>query len=189
MPISSPSRTRERTAPNLWRACVAVIVFIRAFNRLQFPVEKRIANPAPENGMFSSIQCAARWTGWDRALTHFALALGDQPQISFAAIAQLCRFAAQNPLAICQPSRDGRPKHPVIFPRNVFEQLALTAVPTLRDFFQLSSFAKLQLPLDDPTLDFDLDTPEDYASARRRFLTEFKAGPGDTPGSAPPPGS
>jgi hypothetical protein len=62
-------------------------------------------------------------------------------------------------------------------------------VPTLRDFFQLSSFAKLQLPLDDPTLDFDLDTPEDYASARRRFLTEFKAGPGDTPGSAPPPGS
>src|SRR5690349_18959505 len=33
-------------------------------DRLQFSVDNRILNPAPERGMFSSIQCAAQWPGW-----------------------------------------------------------------------------------------------------------------------------
>src|SRR5437764_10462403 len=33
-------------------------------DRLKFPIECRIFNEAPERGMFSSIQCAARWSGW-----------------------------------------------------------------------------------------------------------------------------
>src|SRR4029079_17696175 len=33
-------------------------------DRIQFPAEARIANPDPARGMFSSIQTAARWTGW-----------------------------------------------------------------------------------------------------------------------------
>src|SRR2546422_6571233 len=32
--------------------------------RLRFPESDRIRNPAPERGMFSSIQCAALWGGW-----------------------------------------------------------------------------------------------------------------------------
>src|ERR1051325_4613634 len=35
-------------------------------NRLKFPAEKRIPNPDPDRGMFSSIQSAANWTGWEK---------------------------------------------------------------------------------------------------------------------------
>ena len=39
-------------------------------DRLGFPSQRRIFNPSPEDGMFSSIQCAAQWTGWEPMLTH-----------------------------------------------------------------------------------------------------------------------
>src|SRR6188474_1351391 len=38
-------------------------------DRLEFPAHDRICNPTPEKGMFSSIQCAARWPGWNREVT------------------------------------------------------------------------------------------------------------------------
>src|SRR5688572_6563308 len=41
-------------------------------DRLRFARQDRIANPSPESGMFSSIQCAARWPNWRTDLTHFA---------------------------------------------------------------------------------------------------------------------
>ncbi len=45
-------------------------------DRLAFVAVHRIANPTAERGMFSSIQCAARWRGWNRELTHWAIVLG-----------------------------------------------------------------------------------------------------------------
>src|SRR5438552_18542235 len=36
------------------------------------PREHRIVNPDPARGMFSSIQCAAQWKGWDAKITHWA---------------------------------------------------------------------------------------------------------------------
>src|SRR5438105_331727 len=50
-------------------------------NRLAFPLERRVFNPEPERGMFSSIQCAARWAGWKTTLTHWTIVLGDQPHL------------------------------------------------------------------------------------------------------------
>src|SRR5262245_17336610 len=51
-------------------------------DRLAFPIDSRILNPSPEDGMFSSIQCAARWPKWATAISHIAILLGDQPQIT-----------------------------------------------------------------------------------------------------------
>jgi molybdenum cofactor cytidylyltransferase len=158
-------------------------------NRLLFPAANRIINPTPEKGMFSSIQSAAQWPQWKHELTHFALVLGDQPQISFQILQELREFAVRNPAVICQPSRSGRPKHPLILPRKAFEQLGPAAAGTLRDFLQTNHFPRLQLPLDDPSLDVDLDTPEDYASAKKRFFPGLTAAAIDTRGSAPPAGS
>src|ERR1019366_4402288 len=42
-------------------------------DRLSFANDSRIGNPAPERGMFSSIQCAAQWPGWQAAITHWAI--------------------------------------------------------------------------------------------------------------------
>src|SRR5438094_8718530 len=50
-------------------------------DRLDFPVADRIVNPQPERGMFSSIQCASAWGGWNSALTHWIIVLGDQPHL------------------------------------------------------------------------------------------------------------
>src|ERR1051326_7538368 len=50
-------------------------------DRLCFPESQRIANPNPDRGMFSSIQCAAAWRGWEEPLTHWAVVLGDQPHL------------------------------------------------------------------------------------------------------------
>src|SRR6266403_85663 len=63
--------------------CAADDLLVQAeLDRLDFPASRRIVNNAPERGMFSSILCAAQWTGWRADLTHWAIVLGDQPHIS-----------------------------------------------------------------------------------------------------------
>lgn len=136
---------------------------------LRFPTSARIVNPSPEVGMFSSVQCAARWTDWDPRLTHFAILLGDQPQISRSTLELLMRHAAAHPAAVCQPSFAGRFKHPVILPATVFRQLATTSHLTLRDFLKDCSAPRSPLEIDDPSLTYDLDTPADYAAALKAF--------------------
>ena len=88
-------------------------VMAAELDRIGFPGANRIGNPEPERGMFSSLQCAAAWSGWGLDLTHWAIVLGDQPHLRPATLAQLCEFGCSNPGRICQPSLAGRPRHPV----------------------------------------------------------------------------
>jgi len=134
-------------------------------DRLGLPLTERIFNPAPERGMFSSIQCAARWPGWRPELTHWILVLGDQPHLRLETLTTLLNFAAAHPDRICQPSREGRPRHPVILPRSAFRSLALTNEPHLKSFLQNSAYAANWCELDDPGLDIDIDQPGDYEKA------------------------
>jgi CTP:molybdopterin cytidylyltransferase MocA len=129
-------------------------------DRLSFPAAHRIFNPAPDRGMFSSIQCAAQWPAWENALTHFAIVLGDQPHLRQATLQALLRFSAAHPAQVCQPSRAGRPRHPVFLPRTAFPDLAHSQAGQLKEF--LASLHPATCELDDPGLDLDLDTPADY---------------------------
>lgn len=129
---------------------------------------ERIVNPDPARGMFSSIQCAARWEKW-QAVPHIALSLGDQPHLSLATLQSVARFSAGHPECICQPSRAGRPRHPVFMPRNLLAALAHSEAGTLKEFLSSYADARQLLELDDPALDFDIDTPADYAAANERF--------------------
>lgn len=136
-------------------------------DRLGFCGTNRIVNSAPENGMFSSIQCAASWAGWNRELTHWLITLGDQPQLREATLRTLLDFSARYPDKICQPMRAGRRKHPVLLPRRFFEKLKNTSAADLKIFLteharDLSGFESI-----DPGLDLDMDTPEDYEQVRR----------------------
>jgi CTP:molybdopterin cytidylyltransferase MocA len=132
-------------------------------DRLAFPAAHRIFNPAPERGMFSSIQCAAQWPAWQKALTHFAIVLGDQPHLRQTTLQALVRFTAAHPAQICQPSRAGRLRHPVFLPRAAFLDLAQSRAGHLKEF--LASFHIALCELDDPGLDLDLDAPADYEKA------------------------
>ena len=138
-------------------------------DRLDFPGANRVVNPTPERGMFSSIQCAARWSGWNAELTHWVIVLGDQPHLRSDTLRSLLDFAGAHSNQVCQPSRRARPRHPVVVPKTIFAELKVSQVETLKEFLQTSPSGASLCELDDPGLDFDVDTPADYEQALRLF--------------------
>jgi molybdenum cofactor cytidylyltransferase len=140
----------------------------RELDRLGVPAADRIVNPEPEQGMFSSIQCAAREVTRAGSETHFTVVLGDQPQLRLATLRHLVEFAAGSTTEVCQPSRLGRPKHPVVLSRTSFENLAQSPLNTLKD--AISSLPVSLCECEDPGLEADIDTPGDYERARRLEL-------------------
>jgi molybdenum cofactor cytidylyltransferase len=133
-------------------------------NRLNFPQASRIVNPNPERGMFSSIQCAAAWQGWQPLLTHRAIVLGDQPHLRSETLQAIIDFSAANPGKVCQPRKDGHRYHPVVLPENAFDQLRRSTAAQLKEF--LASCETAYCEMNDGGLEVDIDRPEDYLRAR-----------------------
>ncbi|HEX4122622.1 MAG TPA: nucleotidyltransferase family protein [Verrucomicrobiae bacterium] len=134
-------------------------------DRLRFPKRNRIVNPLPQRGMFSSIVCAAKWTGWEPTLAVWAIVLGDQPHLRTPSLRTLLAFQRKHPDDICQPSFGGHGQHPVLLPRRSWIALQSTTAPTLKDF--LASTRVIECAIDDPRLTLDLDTPQDYTRLLR----------------------
>lgn len=124
-----------------------------------------ILNPNPERGMFSSVQCAARWDGWAPHATHWAIALGDQPLVQTETLSRLLAFATGTEGDVHQPSRNGRGRHPVVLSRSVFVQLKDSSTENLKQFLVTSGWRVQRCEMDDPGLDLDLDEPADYERA------------------------
>jgi molybdenum cofactor cytidylyltransferase len=131
-------------------------------DRLGFSAQNRIINPAPERGMFSSIQCAAQWPGWQPALTHWAIVLGDQPHLQAQTLRQVLAFAAAHRARVCQPARLGHGRHPVLLPRTVFQRLARSKATSLKKFLAAPSRRVALCEVEDAGIDVDMDYPEDY---------------------------
>ena len=116
--------------------CAANVPAAQAeLDRLRFPRENRILNPSPERGMFSSIQCAANWPAWNANLTHWIITLGDQPHLRAETLQALLDFGAAHAGKICQPLRQGRRRHPMLLPRNMFLALKNSTARDLNFFF------------------------------------------------------
>jgi molybdenum cofactor cytidylyltransferase len=137
--------------------------------RLSFPAENRIINSAPGQGMFSSIQCAARWPAWIPGLTHWVFALGDQPHLRWQTLKALIEFGTTHPDKICQPIRQGRRRHPVLFSRQGFDRLRNATQENLKQFLLAAPEELACCEIDDPGLDLDIDFPTDYDRARQLF--------------------
>jgi len=138
----------------------------RELDRLKFPPGNRVINMAAESGMFSSIVCAANWNGWDPAIAAWAIVLGDQPHLQNKTLQTLLTFHEAHPNNICQPSYGGHGRHPVLLRRGAWTELARSNARTLKDFLGETSTPLLECPIDDPHLELDLDTPEDYRKMR-----------------------
>jgi molybdenum cofactor cytidylyltransferase len=134
--------------------------------RLHFPVGERIPNPNPERGMFSSIRCAAAWTGWDTALTHLVVALGDQPQLRPETLGGLLQFGGANRSKICQPRYNGRSRHPILLPKSAFLQLRSDPASDMKAYLMAHAADCAGFDAVDPGLELDLDTPTDYERMR-----------------------
>lgn len=136
---------------------------VEELERLRFAPENRITNPRPERGMFSSIQCAARWGGWESELTHWVVALGDQPHLRATTLRAALELAGSESKKVCQPAFEGRVRHPVILPKSIFQSLAHSKAATLKGF--LARFPKAMCAVNDPGLALDIDYPQDYRRA------------------------
>ena len=146
-------------------------------DRIGFSARHRIRNPEPEKGMFSSIQHAAAWDGWDALLTHFVIVLGDQPHLSSETLQAISRFASAHRGNICQPARRGRPRHPVVLPAEIFRQLAVAPVEDMRQFLRMNADRVALCELEDDGLDLDIDAPADYERVRSLYAA---GGPGNS---------
>jgi len=135
------------------------------FERLRLPSTHLIVNPAPQDGMFSSIRCAVRWGGWRPGLTHWAIVLGDQPHLRRQTLQELLALARASLDKVCQPAFQGRRRHPVVLPRMAFAQIADSEAPNLEAFLKSLLGQTISCDMDDPGLDLDIDYPTDYDKA------------------------
>lgn len=136
---------------------------------LEVPRDGRIVNPHPELGMFESIRSAARWNGWKERLTHWALILGDQPHVRTGTLRRLVEFAQAHSKQLCQPFQGGHRHHPVFLPKEAFLQLGETEATTLKSFLEPLRPGTALCEIDDPGIALDLDRPEDYREAQKRY--------------------
>jgi CTP:molybdopterin cytidylyltransferase MocA len=88
--------------------------------------------------------------------------LGDQPHLCPETLRRLLEFHGANPDAVCQLEFDGHARHPVLLPRQAFQELKASHAETLKDFLKQTSVRSIRCSVDDPGLALDLDTPEDY---------------------------
>src|SRR4051812_15752049 len=136
---------------------------LRELDRLEFPAKDRVANVRADEGMFSSVRCAAAWTGWNPELTHWVIALGDQPHLKDETLRNVLTLSVSQPEKVCQPAYLGRARHPVILPARVFRRLVDCRAANLKGFLAAEKVATVDVQ--DPGLDLDIDEQSDYAKA------------------------
>ncbi len=147
---------------------------VAELDRLGFAADNRVYNPAPDRGMFSSIQCAARWLGWKRSLTHWGIVLGDQPHLRPETLQALLAFSIAHREKICLPWSRGHRRHPVLLPKERFIQLADSTTTDLKEFLGKMAAEVSICESDDPGLGLDIDRPEEYQRAMALGIKEAK---------------
>lgn len=121
-----------------------------------------VHNPAYAEGMSGSIAVGVRsLTGAGGV----AVALGDLPFVRPETI-QSVALALTRPDGVVRPVHGGRPGHPVLF--GEAHRPALATLHAGDDGARALTRGALAVPVNDPGVVLDLDTPEAYRNARRR---------------------
>lgn len=91
---------------------------------------------------------------------------GDHPLLTPDTLSQLVTKWQDDPEAITLPIHDRRRGHPTIFPWSLAANVAgLPADVGVNYLLRHGSTEIQEVPVDDPTIHLDLDTPEDYERA------------------------
>lgn len=129
---------------------------------------RTVVNERPEEGLASSIRVGLSKTpGEARGVL---IALADKPLVRAETVrAVLERFNAGG-AAIVYPTYRGQQGHPVAVAAALFEELrALEGDQGAKPLLKKHARDAVAVPLDDPGILLDIDTPEDYAEALARF--------------------
>jgi molybdenum cofactor cytidylyltransferase len=127
-----------------------------------------VQNPAPEHGQFSSLQTGLQEVlarGRDRAM----VTLVDRPPPQAKTLnAMLTAFAAREyGIWAVVPEYSGRHGHPIVMGREMIEAF-LKAPPSAnaRDIEHANQARVRYLPVDDPSVTMNVDTPQEYKSLK-----------------------
>jgi molybdenum cofactor cytidylyltransferase len=124
-----------------------------------------VPNPYPSAGPVSSLQAGIRALPEDVSAVLFSPV--DHPLFSTTTVKQLIAGFLETDAPLVVPAFDGWRGHPVLFHRDLFPELLEEDLPEgARTVVRRYLHARLQLPVNDPGILADIDTPEDY---RRYF--------------------
>jgi molybdenum cofactor cytidylyltransferase len=156
---------------SLTAATDQVVVVVGANERELMPVvyaagASLVRNPAPENGQFSSLRVGLQAV-LDLGRDAVMITLVDRPPVGAAVLASLrAAFeAAASEVWAVVPEYKGRHGHPFLAGREMIEAfLKAPASATAREVEHERQKHLLYVPVDDPHVAMNVNTPDDYAA-------------------------
>jgi molybdenum cofactor cytidylyltransferase len=125
-----------------------------------------VVNDDYSRGQSSSIQAGLRAVRKDVDAALFLL--GDQPLITAQTIDSILSAYASSSAPIVMPLFDGRRGNPVLFDRQTFDRIdRLSGDTGARVLFQEYAERIVEVPLQDHSVHFDIDTEQDYRTLKK----------------------
>jgi len=122
-----------------------------------------VENPRPEEGIASSIRCGLM--GLPETTEVVAIALGDVPLVANETVIELLKAYDETRRPIVFPEYRGRQGHPVLWDRSFFGELRnLEGDRGGSALLDRNRDLALAVPVMDPGVCLDIDTPDDYRS-------------------------
>lgn len=142
----------------------------RIRSQVSFDGARSVVNPAYAEGMSSSIRAGVRAA--DARSDGFLIVLGDQPFVASATLETLIARRNDSNARILIPTYEGRRGNPVLLDRSLSEEVqSITGDQGCRAIFGRHTQGILEVPVDDPGILVDLDTPEQIARAEEVVRT------------------
>lgn len=163
----------DRTIRSLLDGGVAEVIVVvgtdgrreleRDVNAMNDARVRPVENPDPSRGMFSSIQEGVRTASGDVLL----IMPGDMPFVRPETVrAVIAKYTERN--AIVSPKYRGKRGHPVAMPLALRDEIAsFPATATLHDVIHAHTDMRVDLEVDDPGVNRDVDTPADLFDGGR----------------------
>ena len=127
----------------------------------QHPALRTVVNPHYAQGQLSSLVCGLGALSPDSAAA--VVNLVDHPLVRPETIAALMASFRTDPLPIIIATHQGQRGHPVLFSRQVYAELLAAPLDKGAKTVVRKDPARVRhVPLDDPGIVADIDTPQDY---------------------------
>ena len=122
-----------------------------------------VTNDTPDRGQLSSVLAGLAIAAANPAVTGVMVTPVDVPLITPVTIERLIAAARVTAAVILRATFAGRHGHPVLFKRDVFDELR-RADPDVgaKSVVRIDPGRVLDIDVDDPGVAIDVDTPEDY---------------------------
>jgi molybdenum cofactor cytidylyltransferase len=139
-------------------------------------------NPAPERGMLSSIQEGLAALGGADVLARrgdvLLVSPADLPRLAPDSVAELLRRMAAEKARLAVPVYQGKRGHPLaVAPSLIPEIFGLDPEIGLKQLRDRHEAELLEVPVDDPGVVWDVDTPADYEQINNEQIKTERLGP------------